>query len=114
MITETTTEEIYEKLHRLLSDTVPDFELRLKSELAAEINRLKIEKNAVILGHNYMEPVLFHSIPDFVGDSLELSRKAADTDKDIIVFCGVKFMAESAKILHPGKKVLIPSEKAGC
>ena len=114
MITQTTTEEMYEKLSRLLHDTVPDFELRLKAELAVEINRLKQEKNAVILGHNYMEPALFHSIPDFVGDSLELSRKAAETDKDIIVFCGVKFMAETAKILNPTKKVLIPSEKAGC
>src|SRR6478736_1307461 len=114
MIADATTAEMYEKLKRLLSDTVPDFELRLKAELAAEINRLKVEKNAVILGHNYMEPALFHSIPDFVGDSLELSRKAAETDKDIIVFCGVKFMAETAKILNPTKKVLIPSEKAGC
>jgi quinolinate synthase len=114
MINETTTEGMYAKLSALLVNTVPDFELRMKAELAAEINRLKIEKNAVILGHNYMEPVLFHSIPDFVGDSLELSRKAAKTDKDIIVFCGVKFMAETAKILNPGKKVLIPSEKAGC
>ena len=114
IIETTTTEEIYEKLSRLLADTVPDFELRLKAELAAEINRLKVEKNAVILGHNYMEPALFHSIPDFVGDSLELSRRAAETDKDIIVFCGVKFMAETAKILNPRKKVLIPSEKAGC
>jgi quinolinate synthase len=114
MINETTTEGMYAKLSALLVNTVPDFELRMKAELAAEINRLKIEKNAVILGHNYMEPALFHSIPDFVGDSLELSRKAAKTDKDIIVFCGVKFMAETAKILNPGKKVLIPSEKAGC
>src|SRR5215467_7666733 len=114
MITDTTTEAMYEKLSRLLHDTVPDFELRLKAELAVEINRLKAEKNAVILGHNYMEPALFHSIPDFVGDSLELSRKAAETDKDIIVFCGVKFMAETAKILNPTKKVLIPSERAGC
>ena len=114
MITDTTTDEMYEKLSRLLADSVPDFELRLKAELAAEINQLKLEKNAVILGHNYMEPALFHSIPDFVGDSLELSRKAAETDKDIIVFCGVKFMAETAKILNPGKKVLIPSLKAGC
>jgi quinolinate synthase len=114
IIETTTTEEIYEKLSRLLSDTVPDFELRIKAELAAEINQLKVEKNAVILGHNYMEPALFHSIPDFVGDSLELSRRAAETDKDIIVFCGVKFMAETAKILNPRKKVLIPSEKAGC
>ena len=114
MFTDATTEEMYQKLKRLLSDTVPDFELRLKAELAVQINRLKVEKNAVILGHNYMEPALFHSIPDFVGDSLELSRKAAETDKDIIVFCGVKFMAETAKILNPTKKVLIPSEKAGC
>src|SRR4026208_898656 len=114
MFTNTANEEMYEKLSRLLHDTVPDFELRLKAELAVEINRLKEEKNAVILGHNYMEPALFHSIPDFVGDSLELSRKAAETDKDIIVFCGVKFMAETAKILNPTKKDLIPSWQAGC
>src|SRR4026208_2341977 len=107
-------QEMYEKLHELLSDTVPDFELRLKAELAAEINRLKVVKNAVILGHNYMRPALSLSIPDYFGASLELSRRAAETDKDIIVFCGVKFMAETAKILNPTKKVLIPSEKAGC
>ena len=114
VITDAATQQMYEKLKALLSDTMPDFELRLKAELAVEINRLKIEKNAVILGHNYMEPALFHSIPDFVGDSLELSRRAAATDKDIIVFCGVKFMAETAKILNPAKKVLIPSLRAGC
>jgi len=106
--------EMYQKLKAMLGGMVPDFELRYKAELAAEINRLKEEKNAVILGHNYMEPVLYHSIPDFVGDSLELSRKAAQTDKDIIVFCGVRFMAETAKILNPNKVVLLPSEKAGC
>ena len=114
VITDAAAQQMYEKLKALLSDTMPDFELRLKAELAVEINRLKIEKNAVILGHNYMEPALFHSIPDFVGDSLELSRRAAATDKDIIVFCGVKFMAETAKILNPAKKVLIPSLRAGC
>src|SRR5882672_9943154 len=114
MINEITTEGMYAKLSALLVNTVPDFELRMKAELAAEINRLKIEKNALILGHNYMEPALFHSIPDFVGDSLELSRKAAQTDKDIIVFCGVRFMGETAKILNPDKKVLLPSPKAGC
>ena len=114
MIAETTTSRMYDKLKGLLADTVPDFELRLKADLAARINRLKKDKNAVILGHNYMEPALFHSIPDYVGDSLELSRKAAQTDKSIIVFCGVQFMAETAKILSPGKTVLLPSQKAGC
>jgi quinolinate synthase len=98
----------------MLADVVPDFELKLKADLAAEINRLKLERNAVILGHNYMEPALFHSIPDYVGDSLDLARRAATTDKDIIVFCGVRFMAETAKILNPTKAVLLPSQKAGC
>jgi len=113
-IAQTTAEQVYQKLKGLLADVVPDFELRLKSELAAEINRLKVEKNALILGHNYMEPALFYSIPDYVGDSLDLARRAAQTDRDIIVFCGVKFMAETAKLLNPTKTVLIPSEKAGC
>ena len=103
-----------ERLRERLSGVVPDFELRRKAEIALEVNRLKREKDAVILGHNYMEPALFYTIPDFVGDSLELSRKAATTDRDIIVFCGVKFMAETAKILNPDRTVLLPSEKAGC
>ncbi len=111
---ETSANQLYVGLQSMLADVVPDFELKLKAELAAEINRLKLEKNAVILGHNYMEPALFHSIPDYVGDSLDLARRAATTDKDIIVFCGVRFMAETAKILNPTKTVLLPSEKAGC
>jgi quinolinate synthase len=107
-------EQIYRTLSERLGAIVPDAELRIKAELAHEINILKRDKNAVILGHNYMEAALFNSIPDFTGDSLALCREAAKTDKDIIVFCGVRFMAETAKILNPKKKVLIPSKKAGC
>lgn len=105
---------MYEALSRKLHNVTLDVELRIKAEIAAQINRLKKERNAVILGHNYMEAALFHSIPDFVGDSLYLSRMAAQTDKDVIVFCGVEFMAETAKILSPDKTVLLPAEKAGC
>lgn len=82
-------------------------------DLEAEINRLKKDMNAVILAHYYQEDEI-QDIADFVGDSLDLSRKAASTDADVIVFCGVKFMAEVAKILSPGKQVLLPDLKAGC
>ncbi|MCC6696632.1 MAG: quinolinate synthase NadA [Candidatus Hydrogenedentes bacterium] len=109
-----TKEDTLERMRAKLSEFVPDVELQLKAELAYRINVLKRQLNAVILGHNYMEPALFHSVPDYVGDSLELSRISAKTDADIIVFCGVQFMAETAKILNPQKTVLIPSEKAGC
>jgi len=107
-------ETMYKQMNDVLKGTLPDEYIREKAELAIEILQLKEERNAVILGHNYMEPALFHFIPDFKGDSLELSRKAAETDKDVIVFCGVEFMAETAKILNPGKTVLVPSDKAGC
>lgn len=79
-----------------------------------EINRLKKEKNAVILAHNYMTPDIFHGVADIVGDSLALAREAAKTKADIIVQCGVHFMAETSKILCMEKKVLIPDMKAGC
>ncbi|RMG42622.1 MAG: quinolinate synthase NadA [Candidatus Dadabacteria bacterium] len=103
-----------EILRARLKGIIPDFEIDYKAELAWKINRLKHERGAVILGHNYMEPALFYSIPDYVGDSLELARKAAETNCDPIVFCGVRFMAETAKILNPDKTVLLPSKEAGC
>jgi quinolinate synthase len=110
----TTVEDMYGQLHVKLAKVVPDYELRRKAELAVQINELKKQRHAIILGHNYMEPALFQSVADFTGDSLELCRRAAETDADIIVFCGVKFMAESAKIINPDKTVLLPSLEAGC
>ena len=97
-----------------LKGVVPPFEIELKAELAHKIIRLKKELNAVILGHNYMEPALYHSVPDYTGDSLQLSAISAKASADIIVFCGVWFMGETAKVLNPGKTVLVPSRQAGC
>ncbi|HBC16380.1 MAG TPA: quinolinate synthase NadA, partial [Erythrobacter sp.] len=82
-------------------------------DLLAEINRLRKEKNAIILAH-YYQTADIQDLADFVGDSLELSKKAAETDADVIAFCGVKFMADTAKILSPEKIVVLPDMDAGC
>jgi quinolinate synthase len=93
---------------------VTPIEWRVHAPLIAAINRLKTEKNAVILAHNYMTPEIFHGVGDFVGDSLGLAREAARTDARIIVQAGVHFMAETSKVLCPEKTVLIPDLRAGC
>ncbi|MFZ5669352.1 MAG: quinolinate synthase NadA [Pseudomonadota bacterium] len=93
---------------------VTPLEWRAHAPLIAQINRLKREKNAVVLAHNYMTPEIFHGVGDYVGDSLGLAREAARSDAKIIVQAGVHFMAETSKVLSPDKTVLIPDPKAGC
>jgi quinolinate synthase len=93
--------------------SVLDYSARSKDELRARIERRKRELNAVILGHNYQR-VEIQEVSDYLGDSLGLSQEAAETDADVIVFCGVHFMAETAKILSPEKTVLMPDLRAGC
>ncbi|MEL6359674.1 MAG: quinolinate synthase NadA [Pseudomonadota bacterium] len=111
------TDEVKAKTNHLyarVADLVPEFEWRMHAPYIAAINDLKKEKNAVILAHNYMTPEIFACVGDFAGDSLQLAKEAAKTDADVIVQAGVKFMADTSKILCPDKKVLIPDMKAGC
>ena len=97
-----------------VSTVIPPVEWPAFAPYVKAINELKKQRNAVILAHNYMTPEIFHCIADYSGDSLQLAKEAASTQADIIVQCGVHFMAETSKLLSPDKTVLIPDLKAGC
>jgi quinolinate synthase len=104
------TRPIYDRVRHV----IPEVEWPVHAPYVAQINRLKAERNAIVMAHNYQTPEIFHGVSDFCGDSLALARKAVETDAEVIVLCGVHFMAETAKILNPEKRVLIPDLEAGC
>jgi quinolinate synthase len=101
-------------LYERVSSVIPPVEWPAFAPYVKAINDLKRERNAVILAHNYMTPEIFHTVSDFIGDSLQLAREAAKVDAAVIVQAGVHFMAETSKILCPDKTVLIPDSRAGC
>ena len=102
------------ELYKKIAKFIPEVEWAVHEPLIEKINKLKKEKNAVILAHSYMTPEIYHCVADIVGDSLKLAKESQKAKADIIIMCGVHFMAETAKILNPDKKVLIPDMSAGC
>ena len=104
------TRPIFERV----AHVIPEVEWPVHAPYVAAINRLKRERNAVILAHNYQVPEIFHTVADIVGDSLGLAMEASRTDADVIVLSGVHFMAETAKLVNPLKTVLVPDLRAGC
>ena len=104
------TDPIYQKV----SKVIPEIEWAFHAPLIHKINMLKKQKNAVLLAHNYQTPEIFHGVADIAADSLALAIEAEKTKADIIVLCGVRFMAETAKLMNPYKKVLLPDMNAGC
>ena len=102
------------ELYKKVAKFIPEVEWAVHEPLIEKINKLKKEKNAVILAHSYMTPEIYHCVADIVGDSLKLAKESQKAKADIIIMCGVHFMAETAKILNPNKKVLIPDMSAGC
>lgn len=101
-------------LYEKVKSVVPPVEWPFFAPYIKAINELKRVRNAVILAHNYQTPEIFHCVADIVGDSLQLAREASETDAEVIVQCGVHFMAETSKLLNPDKKILIPDRNAGC
>jgi len=114
IIDATSEEETLERMQAKLKGVVSEDEIAAAAGIVFQINELKRQRNAVVLGHNYIDPIVYHSVADYVGDSLALSRVSTKTNAEIIVFCGVQFMAETGKILNPDRTVLIPAENAGC